>query len=161
MFAQVSDSISDLFPAEKYFYRLALGLNIFTPLPELSYVQAVLTKNMPRRVERFTPRLPDPENPAIWLSLILKTNFLIRLWNAENQPVLVGLNVSGSLKSAVEQLQIVESPEFRTARQELGISHHWFVIIPGYPPVSPSRDELLDALYRQLEQEVECSIVKF
>lgn len=159
MFAQVSANVSDLFPAEKYFYQLTLGLNLLAPTPELSRVRAILVKNMPQRVERFIPRLSDLENPAHWLSLILKTNFLIRLWDVEEQPVCVGLDVSGSLKSAVEQLQTVQSQEFRIARQELGISKHWFIVIPGCPPVGPSKDELLDALYKQLERQEECGII--
>lgn len=159
--AQVSASVSDLFPAEGYFYQLAVELGVLSPLPELHYLKAVLEKHMPQRVERFTPRLSNPENSAQWLSLILKTNFWVRLWNSGNQPVVVGLNVSGSLKSVSQQLQIVDSLDFHMARRELGIAHHWFVVLPGNPPVSPAKDELLDALYRQLKKEGECGIITF
>ena len=158
---QVSTNAKDLFPANKYFSQLAERLNILSPVPELQLVKAVLEKNMPRRVERFVPRLSNLEDPTQWFSLILKTNFLIKLWDSDNQPILVGLNVTGSLNSAMEQLEIIQSPEFCLARHELAITRHWFVVIPGFPPVSPSRDELLDALYRQLELETECGVVSF
>jgi len=158
---QVSTSASNLFPAEKYFSQLAEKLNLLSPPPELPRVKAILSKNMPQRVERFAPRLSNPEDPTQWLSLILKTNFLIQLWASDNQPVLVGLNVTGSLNSAMEQLEMIQSPDFCLARQELAIARHWFVFIPGYPPFSPSRDELFDALYRHLAVKTECGVIQF
>lgn len=158
---QVSTSDSNLFPAEKCFAQLAEKLNILSPLPELPRIKAILENNMPQRVERFAPRLSNPENPTQWLSLILKTSFLIQLWSSDNHPLLVGLNVTGSLDSAMEKLEMIQSPEFYLARKELAIAHHWFVIIPGFPPVSPTRDELLDALYAQLAIEAECGIIQF
>ena len=151
----------ELFPAAKYFQNRAKQLQILAPHPEISLVKSVLEQHLPLRVKRLVPHLANPENSESWLSLILKINFLILLWDAGEQPILVGLNVSGSQIAAIEQLNIIESKEFSTARQKLGISKHWFVIIPGCPPVGPSKDELFDALYEQLEREEECGIINF
>ena len=152
---------SDLCPAEQWFQHLAEGLRLLVPALTPDRIKTVLKTHVPRRVERVLPRLRDPEDTQEWLNLILKSRFLIRLWRSEDEPVLIALAVTGSLKLAKEQLPLVESPEFSSARQELGIVKQWFLVIPGYPPVGPSRDELLDALYDQLELEAECGLIQF
>lgn len=157
----LSADSTELFPAAECFRQQAERLKLLAPIPELVHVRTALEKHLPQRVKRFLPRLADPDNPEQWLSLILKTNFLIRLWNANDKPVVVGLNVSGSHKAAKEQLNMIQSPEFSASRRELNITKHYFVIIPGYPPVVPLPDELLDALYDQLELGEECSIISF
>ena len=152
---------SDLCPAEQWFQHLAESLRLLAPALPSELIKSVLSAHLPKRVERVLPRLQDPENAQEWLNLILKSRFLIRLWRSSDEPVVVALSVSGSLISAKEQLHLIESSEFRDARKGLGIAKHWFLIIPGSPPVGPSRDELLDALYDQLAVEEECSIVEF
>ena len=152
---------SDLCPAEQWFQHLAESLRLLAPALPSELIKTVLSAHLLKRVERVLPRLQDPENAQEWLNLILKSRFLIRLWRDSDEPLVVALSVSGSLISAKEQLHLIESSEFRDAREGLGIAKHWFLIIPGSPPVGPSRDELLDALYDQLAVKEECGIVEF
>lgn len=159
--APESTTSTELFPARQSFRDLASSLRLLVPAPELTYVKDTLSKYMPQRVKRFLPRLSQPENVDQWLSLILKTNFLVQMHSLDEQLVLVGLNVSGSYETAQTQLEIVKSAEFCAARKALGIDKHWFVIIPGLPPQVPTRDELIDALYSLLDKSEECEIIQF
>lgn len=158
----VVDSLfySELCPAEQWFERIAIGLKLLAPPKESEQIKAALKTHIPARVERVLPRLKDPEDAQQWLNLMLKSGFIIRLWRSTDEQVLIALAVSGSLKLAKEQLHIIQSPEFSAARKELGIAKHWFLVVPGYPPIAPSRDELLDALYDQLEVEDECAVLE-
>lgn len=150
---------SALCPTEQWFRYQAQNLNLLAPIPDLALVQSALKKHMPKRVERFLPRLANPEDVSQWLSLLLKANFLIRLWRTPTEPVVVAMNVSGgSAKLAQNQLALIQSPEFSAARRELGIALHWFLTIEDQMVV-PSRSGLLDILYNQLELEAECSII--
>ncbi len=156
-----STTYTELFPARQSFRDLASSLRLIAPAPELALVKDILNKYMPQRVKRILPRLSQPENVDQWLSLILKTNFLVHLRSLDEQQVVVGLNVSGSYETAQTQLEIIKSEEFRAARKALGISQHWFVIIPSLPPQVPTRDELIDALYSLLDESAECGIIQF
>ena len=158
----VVDSLfySELCPAEQWFKHIAQGLNLIAPPLEPEQIKIALKTHLPARFERVLPRLEDPEDTQQWLNLILKSLFVIRLWRSTDEPVLIALAVSGSLKLAKQQLDIIKSPEFSAARQELGIAKHWFLVVPGYPAIAPSRDELLDMLYAQLEVESECALVQ-
>lgn len=156
-----STTYTELFPARQSFLDLASSLRLLVPAPELALVKDILSNYMPQRVKRILPRLSQPENVDQWLSLILKTNFLVHLRSLDEQQVVVGLNVSGSYETAQTQLEIIKSEEFRAARKALDISQHWFVIIPGLPPQVPTRDELIDALYSLLDESTECGIIQF
>lgn len=154
------DFYSDNSPAEQLFRNQAENLRLLAPLPQLTQVQDVLKKHMPKRVARFLPRLKDPEDVNLWLSLILKTNFLIRLWRTPNEPVLVALEVSGGSTAVAEkQMSIIQSAEFSATRKELGIAKHWLLTLENQMVV-PSRSDLLDILHEQLELEAECGIIQ-
>lgn len=159
--APQSTTSTELFPARESFRGLASSLRLLAPAPELALVKDTLSKYMPQRVKRLLPRLSQLENVDQWLSLILKTNFLVQMHSFDEQLVLVGLNVSGSYETAQTQLEIIKSSEFRAARKALGISKHWLVIIPGLPPQVPTRDELIDAFYSMLDESAECEIIQF
>jgi len=152
---------STLCPAEEWFEHLAEGLRLIVPTLPAVQVMTALETHLPKRVERVLPRLQNPEDAEEWLRLILKSSFLIHLWQSTEKPTLVALSVTGSAKSAKDQMHLIKSPEFRAARMQLGIDKHWFLVIPGLSPVSPSKDELLDALYEQLQLEAECSLIAF
>lgn len=152
---------SALCPAEQWFRYQAENLRLLASIPDVALVQDALKKHMPKRVERFLPRLADPEDASLWLSLVLKANFLIRLWLTPTEPVVVAMNVSGgSAKLAQNQRTLIQSPEFSAARRELGIAKHWLLTIEDQNVV-PSRDGLLDALYNQLELEAECGTISW
>jgi len=104
------------------------------------------------------PRLTNPEDPEQWLSLILKANFLIRLWRTKDKPVVVAMNVSGGLSIPQSQVKLIKSPEFSAARKGLNISKHWCLTIQNLEQ-APSKDELLDILYAQLDDESECAVI--
>lgn len=153
------DFYSDNSPAEQLFRYQAENLRLLAPLPQLTQVQDALKKHMPKRVERFLPRLKDPVDVSLWLGLILKANFLIRLWRTPNEPVLVALSVSGgSTAVAQKQMSIIQSAEFSATRRELGIAKHWLLTFKNQMVV-PSRSDLLDILHEQLELEAECGII--
>ena len=64
------------------------------------------------------------------------------------------MNVSGSQAMPQSQLELIKSPEFSAARKDLGISKHWCLTIQNLEQ-APSKDELLDMLYVQLDSESE------
>ena len=131
---------------------------MLAPSPNLSQVQTALKTNLSHRLERVLPRLANPEDPEQWLSLVLKANFLIRLWRTKDEPVLVAMNVSGGRELSQSQLNLIKSPEFSAARKDLGISKHWCLTIQNLEQ-APSKDELLDILYAQLDSELECGVI--
>jgi hypothetical protein len=92
--------------------------------------------------------------PQEWLNLILKANFLIRLWRTKDEPVIVAMNVSGGQEIPQSQHELIKSPEFSKARKDLGIAKHWCLTIQNLEQ-APSLDELLDMLYAQLDSESE------
>lgn len=153
------DYYSELSPVEQWFRCQAESLQLLAPLPELSLVQNSLKKHLPKRVERVLPRLANPADTSEWLSLMLKANFLIRLWDTSGKPVLIAINVSGGNPIPPNQLALIHSIEFSAVRRELAIARHWCLTIP-HLLYAPSRDELLDALYDQLEVEEECAVVE-
>lgn len=152
------DYSSEISPAEQWFDCLAHSLSLLAPTRSLSQVQAALKAHLSQRVERVLPRLNNPEDPEQWLSLILKTNFLIRLWRTKDEPVLVAMNVSGGQVMPQSQVKLIKSPEFSAARKGLGISNHWCLTIQNLDG-APSKDELLDMLYAQLDNESECAVI--
>ena len=154
------DYTSELSPAEQWFECLAHNLSLLAPPLSLSQVQTALKTNLSHRVERVLPRLADIEDPEQWLILILKANFLIRLWRTKDEPVVVAMNVSGGHLIPQSQHELIESPEFSAARKDLGISKHWCLTIQNLEQ-APSKDELLDILYAQLDSESECGIIDF
>ena len=152
---------SELCAAEDWFCHKAERLHLLAHAIPQRQIKESLKTHLPVRVERVLPRLQDPDDAQEWLSLILKTSFLIQLYDSAKNKVLVGLAVTGSSRLSSEQLPLIESSGFCQARRELSIAKHWFVVIPTYAPLRPSSDELLDALYEQLELEAECGIVSF
>lgn len=153
------DSSSELSPSEQWFRHEAQSLRLLLPPLKLVQVQNALKTNMPDRVARVLPRLSELEDSTLWLSLILKTNFLIQLWRTPNEPVLVAMNVSGGKLTTEDQLKLIQSKEFSAARRDLGIAKHWLLTIQDQMFL-PQRSELLDTLYNQLELENECGIIK-
>ena len=154
------DYTSELSPAEQWFECLANSLSLLVSPLNLSQVQTALKTNLSHRVERVLPRLANPENSEEWLSLILKANFLIRLWRTKSEPVTVAMNVSSGQKIPQTQLELIKSPEFSAARKDLGISKHWCLSIQNLEQ-APSKDELLDMLYAQLDSQSECGVIDF
>ena len=154
------DYTSELSPAEQWFERLAHSLSLLAPPLNLSQVQTAFKTHLSQRVERVIPRLTNPEDPEQWLNLVLKANFLIRLWRTKDEPVIVAMNVSGGQEISQTQLELIKSPEFSAAREDLGISKHWCLTISNIEQ-APSKDELLDILYAQLDSESECGVIDF
>lgn len=145
-------------PAEAWFCHQAKSLNLLVPPIELTSVQQALSTHLPQQVERVLPWLINPEDASEWLNLILKANFLIRLRQHQSTPVMIAINVSGINVSPSRQLALIQSPQFTAARQDLGIAKHWCLNIPDLLS-APSRDELLDELYDQLEITDECALL--
>lgn len=85
---------------------------------------------------------------------------MIRLWRTKDEPVILAMDVSGSQEMPQSQLKLLKSPEFSTARKGLGISKHWCLTIQNLDGV-PSKDELLDILYTQLDNKLECAVINF
>ena len=152
------DYSSELSPAEQWFEYLAHSLSLLAPPLKMSQVQTALKTNLSQRVERVLPQLANPEDPEEWLSLVLKANFLIRLWRTKDAPVIVAMNVSGDHLIPQSQLEMIKSPEFSAARKDLGISKHWCLTVRNLEQ-APSKDELLDILYAQLDSESECGVI--
>lgn len=148
-----------LSPAQAWFRHHAESLRLLVPPRELSCVQHVLSTHLPQQVERVLPWLANPEDASEWLNLILKANFLIRLRRHQSAPVTIAINVIGGNVSLPHQLALIQSPQFTSARQELGIKKHWCLNISNLQQ-APSRDDLLDTLYDQLEIESECAFVE-
>jgi hypothetical protein len=145
---------------ERWFQAQADSLNLLAPSPDLATVKDILQRKLPERVKRLSRHIYEPENPKNWLEIILKSSELIRLSPSPTQSVTIAVNCSNNLKLAQEQLALVRSPEFCAARRELGIDRYWFLVIPGYPLQVPKQSELLDALYSQLTQDEECSVLQ-
>lgn len=153
------DFYSELSPVEQWFEYQAKSLKLLAPTPDLVQVQNTLKTHLAERVERVLPRLDNSNDPQQWLSLILKANFLIRLWRTKDEAAIVALNVSGGKEIAPDQLKLIESVEFSAARHDLGIAKHWVLTIANLTQ-TPSKDELIDILYSQLNKEVECGVIK-
>jgi hypothetical protein len=134
-------------------------LKLLAPWPTLSVTQQVLAQYLPGRVQRLSRNVPDFQDASSWLKIVLKSGELIQLWPTPEQSMVIALNCSGNLKLAQEQLGLIQSPEFCAARNALGISRHWFFIIPNFPLQVPKRSELLDALYKELQHSSECGIL--
>lgn len=153
------DSYSELSPVEQWFECQATSLKLLAPTPDLIQIQNALKTHLVKRVERILPRLANPNDPQQWLSLILKANFLIRLWRTKDEAAIVALNVSGGREISLNQLELIESPEFSAARHELGIAKHWVLTIPNLAQ-TPSKDELIDILYAFLDKDAECGVIE-
>jgi hypothetical protein len=150
----------ELSSVEQWFHTQADSLKLLAPMPELAVVRDTLERYLSGRVQRFSRHISEPQDASNWLKIILKSGELIRLWPSPENPITVAVDCSGNLKLAQEQLALVRSPEFCAARRELGIDQYWFLVIPGYPLQVPKQSELLDALYSQLTQDEECSVLQ-
>ena len=152
--------VQEIFSVEQWFQAQTVSLNLLAPCLDLYTIQGVLEQYLPGRVQRFSRHIAEPQDASNWLKIVLKSGELIQLWPTPEQSVTVAVNCSGNLKLAQEQLALVRSPEFKSARQALGIDRHWFLVIPGYPLQVPKQSELLDALCSQLTQSDECGVVQ-
>lgn len=146
-------------PVEAWFYNQAQNLRLLAPAIELNKIQAASQKYLPQRVKRYLPRLANPQDVNEWLKLIGKTGEVVQLWRSSNEPILVGINVSNNLRLATQQIDDVSSPEFLAVREDLRISYRWELVLPLFPEVAPTRSELLDLLYQQLDRNIKCQVV--
>jgi hypothetical protein len=146
-------------PAEAWFYNQAQNLRLLAPPIELSKIQSASQKYLPQRVKRYLPRLANPQDANEWLKLIGKTGEILQLWRSSNEPILVGINVSNNLRLATQQIDDVSSPEFLAVREDLKISARWELVLPQFPELVPTRSELLDLLYQQLNRNIKCQVV--
>jgi hypothetical protein len=155
-----TQQVQELSSVEQWFHAQVNSLKLLAPIPELATVRDILERHLPKRVQRLSSHISEPQDALSWLQIILKSGELIRLWPSPENPITVAIDCSGNLKLAQEQLALVRSPEFCAARRELGIDRYWFLVIPGYPLQVPKQSELLDALYGQLTQDEECAVVQ-
>lgn len=146
-------------PAEAWFYALATDLRLLAPPIQLSKIQSALQTHLPQRVKRYLPRLANPQDANQWLKLIGKTGEIVQLWESPTEPILAGINVSNNLRLATQQIDDVDSPDFQAFREALEISYRWELVLPKFPKIAPTRDELLDLLYQKLEQEIKCDLI--
>jgi hypothetical protein len=146
-------------PAEAWFYAIATDLRLLAPPIQLSKIQLALQTHLPQRVKRYLPRLANPQDANEWLKLICKTGEIVQLWRAPNEPILAGINVSNNLRLAHQQIELICSPDFQAMREELGISYRWELVLPQFPELVPTRSELLDLLYQQLDRNIKCQVV--
>lgn len=146
-------------PTEAWFYDLAKNLCLLAPAIDLIKVQSALQKYLPQRVKRYLPRLANSTDASEWLKLIGKTGEIIQLWRSPSEPILVGINASNNLRLAQQHIEIVASPDFQAVREDLEIFYRWELVLPQFPKIVPSRDELLDFLYQQLERDMRCQII--
>jgi hypothetical protein len=152
--------IQELTSVEQWFKHQATALKLLAPIPDLASVKDVLERNLPGRVNRISRHISDPESAENWLKIILKSSTVIRLWPESGQSITIAIDCSGNLKLAEKQFEMIQSPEFRAARRELGIDRHWFLIIPGFPLQLPKQSELLDFLYEQLAKNEHQSVTE-
>jgi hypothetical protein len=150
----------DITSVEQWFEQQANALKLLAPIPGLAKVKDVLERNLPERVNRISRHISEPESAENWLKIILKSSAVIRLWPMSSQATTIAVDCSGNLRLAQKQFELIQSPEFRAARRELGIDQHWSVVIPGFPLQLPKQSELLDFLYGQLSKNEQQSVTE-
>jgi hypothetical protein len=147
----------DITSVEQWFEHQANALKLLAPVPGLAEVKNVLERHLPERVRRLSRHIAETESAENWLKIILKSSTVIRLWPVSNQAITIAVDCSGNLRLAQKQFELIQSPEFRAARRELGIDQHWSLVIPGFPLQLLKQSELLDFLYEQLaKNEQQC-----
>jgi hypothetical protein len=150
---------STITPAEAWFYAQAHSLRLLAPAIDLGKIQSSARQYLPQRVQRYLPRLANEQDTNEWLKLICKTGEIVQLWRSPLEPILAGINVSNNLRLATQQIDLVSSPEFFAVREDLKISYRWELVLPNFPELVPTRSELLDFLYQQLDREIKCQVI--
>lgn len=142
---------------DDWFKPLAQSLKLLADPLEPLLVQDALKTYLGARVVQMLPLMSDPTDMDLWLSYVLQTNVLIRLWD-DDQPVIVACYLSSKIYYAQQNLALITGTNFQAARQALGIAHHW-VLLFEVPMFAIRPSTLLDSLYNQLGQATECAII--
>lgn len=156
----MSDFPLDAVTTEYWFHRQLDCYSLLAPAHNIEEVKQVLQLHLPERFKRLAPRVFEPENPQMWLSFILRADEIIQLWRSPNESLLVAVSSLASERQIQSNIDLISSEQFSAARRTLGIVKHWFVALPGYPLVAPTRTELIQAFEKQLELEPECGVIR-
>jgi hypothetical protein len=143
--------------AEIWFRESCRKLSLLDVELPLELVKRVLNKHLKSRVVAATPYMKNRNDPVEWLDRVLKTDCLLSIENMSGQMLRVAVDVTADEEKAESKLQEVSAANFRAARRELRIDRHWVVVVK---PTEVSRlATLIDALYSQSDEDIECAIV--
>lgn len=144
--------------AEVWFTESCRKLGLLDVLPSLQLVKKILSKYLASKVKTALLYMEDKNDVSQWLDLVFKTDCLLVIENVDGEMLRVAVDVTANLKKAEAKLLEVDSANFRAARLELNIDRHWIVIIRALEV--PSRATLIDVLYDQIDEDVECAIIE-
>jgi hypothetical protein len=116
----------------------------------------IIRQRLTERVEEAARRGEDLQDPSTWLDLVL-IDSVLRLENIEGQAFRVAVEVTTRDRNALNELGLVKSNHFRAVRSKLGIDRHWVLLLDAVSP--PAQEQLVDALYEQIDQPGECVLV--
>lgn len=150
----------DAVTTEYWFHRQLDCYSLLAPPYTVEEVKPVLQLHLPERFNRLAPRVFEPENAQMWLSFILRADEIIQLWRSPDEALLVAVSSLASGRQIQSNIDLISSEQFSVARSKLGIAKHWFVALPGYPLVAPTRTQLMQAFEKQLELEPECGVIR-
>ncbi|WP_187293896.1 hypothetical protein [Gloeobacter kilaueensis] len=115
-------------------------------------LRTAIRSRLSDRVEEASRRGEDLQDPATWLDLVL-IDAVVRLENIDGSSFRVAVLVTTRDRHALNELGLVKSQNFRAVRSALGIDRHWVLLLDSVAP--PAQEQLVDALYEQIDQSGE------
>ena len=146
------------FEAEIWFSLRMESLRMVEQPPSIKEIKRVLMRHLPNRVERALNHMRNVEDPSEWLDLAFKTDVLLRVENMQGEYLRIAVDVTADPAKVESKFKTISSRSFAAARKELGINYHWVVLVDVN--ALPTRDELMDAIYEQVDVGSDLAIIK-
>lgn len=118
--------------------------------PSLVQVRFVLMRHLSERLHRALKHINDETDVSELLDLAFKTDILLRVQNMQGESQGIAVDVTTDRPKAKAKLKTINSPQFAAARKELGVDCHWIVVVNVN--ALPSKEELMDAIYEQVDK---------
>lgn len=148
------------YQSKLWFQRVARELKIidreFLKNITVAALRPAIRARLSDRVEEASGRGEDLQDPATWLDLVL-IDAVIRLENIDGEAARVAVLVTTRDRHALNELGLVKSQNFRAVRTALKIDRHWVLLLDSVAP--PTQEALVDALYEQIDQPGECTLL--
>lgn len=119
--------------------------------PSLEQVRRALTRHLSDRLERAFLHINDELDVSELLDLAFKTDILLRVQNMQGESLRIAVDVTANRAKAKAKLKTINNYQFAAARKELGIDCHWIVVVNVN--ALPSKEELMDAIYQQVDKD--------
>lgn len=146
------------FEAETWFILRMESLRMVEPPPSIKEIKRVLKRHLSERLERALVHMKDIEDPSEMLDLAFKTDVLLRVQNMQGESLRIAVDVTADPSKTTSKLKTISSRKFAAVREELQIDYHWIVLVDAN--ALPTRDELMDAVYEQVDRGSDLAIIK-